>query len=160
MARKESHAPRRFAPRPPPPRPISPSATRSARRQAGSAERQACTAGSAAERRHHPAAERAWSAADHRRQPTAPKHIYRLMRQNGAQSRLIVNQGDSLRAGQRRIDTMTYNDPQAAFQTAIDAGRLSTNRAAANYAGNYMYMGTNAAGRNTFKNSDSREYLA
>jgi hypothetical protein len=57
---------------------------------------------------------------------------------------------------------MEANDYQmeanAAFDAAIDAGRLSADFAASNYAGRYMYMGTDADGRALFKNSLTRQY--
>lgn len=46
----------------------------------------------------------------------------------------------------------------AAFDQAIKDGRLSRDRAAANYAGNYMYMGTDDSGKDLFKNSCTRQY--
>ena len=52
----------------------------------------------------------------------------------------------------------TFKDSDQAFQDAIDAGRLSANEADANYAGNYMYMGT-WAGVDRFKHINTRQYL-
>ena len=52
----------------------------------------------------------------------------------------------------------TFKDSDQAFQDAIDAGRLSANEADANYAGNYMYMGT-WAGVDSFKHINTRKYL-
>ena len=43
---------------------------------------------------------------------------------------------------------------QQAFDKAIEAGRLSTNPAHINYAGNYMHMHSDS-----FKHIDTREYL-
>lgn len=54
---------------------------------------------------------------------------------------------------------MTYRDPEAAFQDAIKAGRLSGNENAANYAGHYMYMGTDEGGVDLFKHIMTRRYL-
>ena len=53
----------------------------------------------------------------------------------------------------------TFKDSDQAFQDAIDAGRLSANEADANYAGNYMYMGT-WDGIDSFKHINTRQYLA
>lgn len=54
---------------------------------------------------------------------------------------------------------MTFRDSNEAFADAIKAGRLSDFRLAANYAGKYMYMGTNEAGEDLFKHIDTRQYL-
>lgn len=54
--------------------------------------------------------------------------------------------------------TPTHRDAQQAFKDAIDAGILSTNPNAANFAALYMYMHTNAAG-DQFKHIMTREYL-
>jgi hypothetical protein len=54
---------------------------------------------------------------------------------------------------------MNFTEPGRAFDAAIRAGRLSTNPTASNYAGHYMYMGTDAAGQDLFKHSDTRQYL-
>lgn len=57
------------------------------------------------------------------------------------------------------IKTITeYRDAQAAFEDAIRFGRLSADPGAPNFAGRFMYMGTEA-GRDLFKNSLTREYL-
>ena len=53
---------------------------------------------------------------------------------------------------------ITFVDSHGAFEEAIAAGRLSTDRLSSLYAGRFMYMGTRA-GRHLFKNSDTREYL-
>lgn len=53
---------------------------------------------------------------------------------------------------------MTYRDSQQAFQAAIESGRLSINKSQPNYAGKYMYMGTDDDGKDLFKNIDTREY--
>ena len=53
---------------------------------------------------------------------------------------------------------MTWKDSQQAFEYAIEVGRLSRDRDADNYAGKYMYMGTNWNGDDLFKNVDTREY--
>ena len=69
--------------------------------------------------------------------------------------------------------TMTYKDSKGAFEKAIRQGRLSSDRTRANYAGNYMYMGTpeeedsrdHVCGpslcrhaRDLFKNIETRRY--
>jgi hypothetical protein len=51
------------------------------------------------------------------------------------------------------------DDSQAAFNKAIQTGRLSGHPSAANYVGNYMYMGTNEADKDLFKHIDTREYI-
>ena len=58
---------------------------------------------------------------------------------------------------------MVFKDSQAAFDAAIEDGRLSTDRAQDNYAGNYMYMGTvgygeRVMGPDLFKNIETRLY--
>ncbi len=55
---------------------------------------------------------------------------------------------------------MTFKNSQEAFEQAITEGRLSVDRKADNYAGNYMYMGTDDSGRDLFKNIDTRRYDA
>jgi hypothetical protein len=62
--------------------------------------------------------------------------------------------------------TMTFKQAEQAFEQAIDDGRLSRDKTAPNYAGNYMYMGTEntvghgwrVRGRDLFKNIDTRAY--
>ena len=46
-----------------------------------------------------------------------------------------------------------------AFQKAIEAGRLSADENADNYAGLYMYMGKNSSGLDAFKNTITRDYI-
>lgn len=53
---------------------------------------------------------------------------------------------------------MTIKDSQQAFGEAIERGYLSSKKGAPNYAGNYMYMYTDA-GREAFKHIDTRRYL-
>lgn len=49
----------------------------------------------------------------------------------------------------------------AVFESALATGRLSKDTGAANYVGDYMYMGTHPkTGRAAFKHRDTREYLA
>ncbi len=52
---------------------------------------------------------------------------------------------------------MAFRDSQKAFDEAIQQGRLSTDAKAPNFAGNYMYMGTDN-GRDLFKNIETRSY--
>lgn len=61
---------------------------------------------------------------------------------------------------------IAFRDPDAAFESAIRDGRLSDDQDAANYAGRYMYMGTQTASyrpirqqRDLFKHIDTRAYL-
>ena len=54
--------------------------------------------------------------------------------------------------------TMTFKNSQETFDHAIKVGRLSTDKAQTNYAGNYMYMGTDDSGRDLFKNIETRFY--
>jgi len=54
---------------------------------------------------------------------------------------------------------MTFKDPKQAFSEAIQSDRLSANPGAPYYAGNYMYMGTDATGLDQFKHKDLRTYL-
>ena len=56
-------------------------------------------------------------------------------------------------------NTPTFVDSRYAFNEAIQAGRLSSDPTATNYAGHYMYMGT-VAGRDQFKHINTRQYLA
>lgn len=59
-----------------------------------------------------------------------------------------------------RDGTMTHTDPQAAFEYAINCGLLSTDPAAKNFAGRYMYMFTYAeTGEHAFKNTMTRSYV-
>lgn len=51
-----------------------------------------------------------------------------------------------------------FKDPKEAFEQAIADGRLSADPKAANYAGNYMYMGPNGA-KDAFKHTQTREYI-
>ena len=54
---------------------------------------------------------------------------------------------------------MKHENPQEAFQKAIDSGRLNENESSELYAGNWMYMYTNEAGIDQFKNNNTRKYL-
>jgi len=62
------------------------------------------------------------------------------------------------------MDNISYRDPEMAFTLAIACGRLSEDASEANYAGNYMYMGSrendNGTHRDLFKHIDTREYIA
>lgn len=53
---------------------------------------------------------------------------------------------------------MTFKDSQEAFEEAIQQGRLSESATAGNFAGNYMYMGTDESGHDLFKNIETRRY--
>lgn len=53
---------------------------------------------------------------------------------------------------------MTYQNPQDAFEVAIQLGLLSTDQSAPNFAGRFMYMGTDDERGHAFKDIDSREY--
>ena len=57
-----------------------------------------------------------------------------------------------------RIQTPEHRDPEAVFAEAIESGRLSDEPGTEKYAGRWMYMGT-VDGVDTFKNSDTRQYL-
>ena len=46
---------------------------------------------------------------------------------------------------------MIHENPQQAFETAIEAGRLSADEHSTIYAGNYMYMFTDDNGTTQFK---------
>ena len=54
---------------------------------------------------------------------------------------------------------MKFLDPDAAFNEAINSGRLGGLPADPKYAGNYMYMG-HRAGVATFKHIQTRKYLS
>ena len=54
---------------------------------------------------------------------------------------------------------MTFRNSVDAFNDAIAAGRLSVDESAPNYAGHYMYMGTERD-VDLFKHVDTRKYLA
>ena len=54
--------------------------------------------------------------------------------------------------------TQTWKDSKQAFNQAIRDGRLSVDRKADNYAGLYMYMGTEPSGLDQFKNIETRCY--
>lgn len=51
-------------------------------------------------------------------------------------------------------------EADAGFAIAIDAGRLSRDPAAPNFAGHYMHMGRDHNGRDMFKHRITRDYLA
>jgi len=55
-------------------------------------------------------------------------------------------------------NTTFFRNSQAAFKTAIDLNILSTNPKNENFAGNYMYMGSDA-NEDRFKNINTRKYL-
>lgn len=51
-----------------------------------------------------------------------------------------------------------YNNPDCAFDKAIESGLLSRTELDSNYAGNYMYMGT-VDDKDLFKCIATREYI-
>ena len=59
---------------------------------------------------------------------------------------------------------MTFKDSKKAFEQAIREGRLTAERLddrlfrLPNYAGDYMYMGTDDSGRDLFKSIETRAY--
>jgi len=54
---------------------------------------------------------------------------------------------------------MTFKDTDTAFELALENGRLSLTTGSHNYVGNYMYMGTNERGIDTFKHAQTKEYI-
>jgi hypothetical protein len=54
--------------------------------------------------------------------------------------------------------TTAFHDSQERFEHAIKTGILSATPNTPNYAGDFMYMGTEA-GRDLFKNIVTRKYL-
>jgi hypothetical protein len=50
-------------------------------------------------------------------------------------------------------------DSQTEFELALSQGRLSKDRTASNYVGDYMFMGYNQSGQANFKHINSRKYL-
>ena len=61
---------------------------------------------------------------------------------------------------------IAFEDPRGCFDAAIRQGRLSEDPTAQNYAGNFMYMGTQTASlrpprqqKALFKSIATREYL-
>ena len=54
--------------------------------------------------------------------------------------------------------TDSFKNGDDAFDFAIATGRLSTDETAENYAGKFMYMGTDR-GIDRFKNKNTREYI-
>lgn len=51
-------------------------------------------------------------------------------------------------------------DAEAAFENALAEGRLSHDRDASNYVGDYMWMGWNdSTRRDAFKHRNTRKYL-
>ena len=53
----------------------------------------------------------------------------------------------------------TFRDSQKAFQDAIDKGILNEQPSSNMYAGNYMYMFTEASGQDAFKHINTRKYI-
>lgn len=56
------------------------------------------------------------------------------------------------------MENITFRNSDVAFDDAIQAGRLSADAAQANFAGNFMYMGTQG-GVDLFKHTNTRQYL-
>lgn len=54
---------------------------------------------------------------------------------------------------------MTHEKPQQAFEAAIQLGTLSAQKGESNYAGDYMYMFTDAERGHAFKRIDDRSYV-
>ena len=54
---------------------------------------------------------------------------------------------------------MIHQDPKQAFDAAIQLGTLSRDPYAANYAGAFMYMGTDPQRGHAFKNIAQRFYV-
>lgn len=54
--------------------------------------------------------------------------------------------------------TRHFVSPQEAFAAAIQLGLLSDDDGAANYAGKFMYMGTDAERGHAFKDIETRAY--
>ena len=66
--------------------------------------------------------------------------------------------GRDCHVGRDRLAGWTMREPRDAFEDAIAQGRLSEQVTAPNYAGRYMYMGTDRDGVDSFKNSVTRRY--
>lgn len=55
---------------------------------------------------------------------------------------------------------MEFKDSDVAFNEAIQSGRLSADKNASNYAGDYMYMGPSVDGKyDSFKHVTTRQAL-
>ena len=54
---------------------------------------------------------------------------------------------------------MDHIDPKEAFDAAIQLGTLSAERSDPNYAGAFMYMGTDTERGHAFKNINQRFYV-
>lgn len=57
------------------------------------------------------------------------------------------------------LRVVRHDDPKRAFESAINQGLLSRSPEVDNYAGNYMYMHTEANGSMAFKNILFRNYI-
>ena len=55
---------------------------------------------------------------------------------------------------------LEHEEENAAFDRALASGRLSHDEDADNYVGDFMFMGPRADGRDVFKHSFTRQYLA
>ena len=54
--------------------------------------------------------------------------------------------------------SVSFKEPQKAFEEAIEKGKLNKDPKSENYAGKWMYMHTEEKG-DAFKNIDTREYM-
>ena len=55
---------------------------------------------------------------------------------------------------------LRHEEAHAAYDRALASGRLSHDEDADNYVGDFMFMGPRADGRDVFKHSFTRQYLA
>ncbi len=55
------------------------------------------------------------------------------------------------------VNTMTYRNPNEAFDAAVTNGTLTANEHAWNFAGHFMYMFSDKAGDH-FKHIETRRY--
>ena len=81
-----------------------------------------------------------------------------LLRVSRTHDMPIVRKYTRILAGVVMHGAPALNDSDECFDKAIDCGKLSVDKNAPNYAGNYMYMGTRN-GTDLFKNIDTRKYL-
>ena len=87
-------------------------------------------------------------------------HYYCTVRSVSICCKKLFSGGGGRIFGARGIKPMTFRNSVDAFNDAIAAGRLSADESAPNYAGHYMYMGTDAEGIDLFKHINTRRYLA
>jgi len=91
--------------------------------------------------------------------PTGKAMKMRSLRMHDDEYDLVKLYIKNIRSEKKMLEKLTVNEPQKAFETAIKAGRLSDNEQDRNYAGNYMYMCTDDAGKDQFKHIDTRKYI-